>query len=295
MKKIKSLIILIICVLLYCIPMVAMYMISNKEIEQYDLKVDDVYKERAYGELVQPQRITIKENYEVSGEITSNTYRLMKLPYSETDELKLNINIDDEVRTGQKIGSLGTQDVYSSCNGIVQEIIEGEEPKVKVLLFEKLVLKANLSKDVADKLEGTLTDDNDNIYEVISKSNQVREEGIEVLFAIKSANEYRFGEKVNNICLYTGKEYEDVITIKKNCVYTKPASDKKYVRVCNSLGEFKQEMAVEVGYEFEDNVCITGIDEGVYCDSGYKYVINNQEVPSENVASMIEGQGVDNE
>ena len=147
--------------------------------------------------------------------------------------------------------------------------------------FEKRkILKANVKKEIAQKLDGELTGENGIKYEVIDKSNQVVDDGIEVLLYIKQNNCYNYGEKVNNLLLYTGKEFENVVTIDRSCVYTKPGETEKYVRICNQMGEYVREQKVEISFESGDNVCIMGIDENVPCDSGYKYVINGNEVDS---------------
>lgn len=279
MKKIKTILIFLSCIVLYCIPLGAIYLISTREIKEYQIDVKDVFKEKAYGELKETTRMDIKENYEISGEIISQTYRSVKIPYSDEQTLKLNIEVEDEVHTGEKIGYLGDgKEVYSSCNGIVKEInLEGEEPNIKVLSFDRLLLKANVKKEIAQKLNGELTDENGIKYEVVEKSNQMIEGGMEVLLYIKQNNCYNYGEKVNNLLLYTGKEFENVITIDQSCVYTKSGGTDKYVRICNQMGEYVKEQRVEVSFDAGDNVCVTGIDENVLCDSGYKYVINDNE------------------
>ncbi|MBE5934859.1 MAG: hypothetical protein E7262_03615 [Lachnospiraceae bacterium] len=278
MKKIKGIVIVIICLILYCIPLWTIYNISKHETKEYEISKEKEFKEKAYGELEEPVRTTIEEYYEVSGVITSNTFRNVKLPSSSTDMINLSVNIEDEIYVGQKIGYLGNKEVYSSCNGIVKEIIlEDEEPKLKVLAFENLVLKVITTKDIAQVLNGVLKDEEDNEYSVIRKSNQLVDGKQEVYLSIKINNNFKYGEEISNLKLYTGKKYEDVLAINKNCVYTKPGIEKKYVRICSELGEVIEERQVEVAYESDDVMCVTGVEEGEKCDSGYKFVINGDE------------------
>lgn len=278
MNRTKKILIILGCIIAYCIPLIAIYNISQHEIKEYKIDTEDIFTEKAYGELISPVRSDVKECYKVSGEITSCTYQYIDLPCSSISSVNLCINEGDEVQCGEYIGNVRSVGIYSPCNGIFKEIIEGPKLQLKILTFNPLVLKINVNKDDADKFNCQLMDDNGIVYQVIEKSNQIVNGGLELVLSMTGMYSYSFGEKVEDVSLYTGREYTDVITIDKSCVYKKPGSDIQYVRICNEKGEFINEQQVEVGFEMGDIVCVSGIDENVYCDSGYKYVVNDEEI-----------------
>lgn len=288
MKKIKGIVIILACIVLYTIPLVAIYTISKHEISQYKTKVKDVFIEKAYGELISPIRSTVRENYIVSGEIISQTYKYIELPNNTATSYNLSVSVDDEIRSGQIVGYAGNLPVYANCNGIVKEIIQEDKSLIKVLAFEELLLKVNVSKEIAQKFDCPLVDDYGNTYSVVEKSNQVVEGGIDVVFSITGNHSYNYGEKIKKLTLYTGREFKDVLTIDKSCIYTKPNNDGSYVRVCNEKGEYINEQKIEMGFEVGNLACITGIDENVLCDSGYKYVVNGGEIDTYSIDDVEE-------
>ena len=74
--------------------------------------------------------------------------------------------------------------------------------------------------------------------------------------------------------IYTGRVYPNVLVIDVDCVYRKYSdTDTWYVRQVDAHGVFIAEREVQIGYANEDVVCISGISEDVYIDSGYKAVV----------------------
>ena len=67
--------------------------------------------------------------------------------------------------------------------------------------------------------------------------------------------------------------------MEKSCVYTPTGSDKKYVREVDEFGKYLQEVEVTTGYSNGEYICVSGIEEGAFCDSGYKAVVESQGTP----------------
>lgn len=285
MKKrngfIKTFIIVILGIVLYSIPIICIYLITNRELSEYEITDNYDFKEKAYGSLVSPTRQNIKENFIVNGEVISSTYRIVKLPECDISNVNLNVQEGDEVSTGEKIGTDGNVTLYSSATGIV-ESINLEQLTIKVKTFDKLILRIKVDKNIITQLNDKLVDEDGNEYEVIEKSNQYVDGTMSVDLRIKT-DKYKYGEKVNGLCLYTGKEYEDVLVIKKDCVYNKPGSKDYFVRLCDDNGNYLSEKKVTVSFEYDEYMCVTGLTEQDQCDSGYKYVINNEEVPQDSI------------
>ena len=282
-KKIKTIIIVILSIVLYSIPIICIKLVSNDEIAEYKSDIKYSFKEKAYGSLVQPVVNEFDEFYNISGIITSENYRKIKLPKQEDEQICLTVKEEDEIYTGQRIGTMGATPIYSSCNGIVEEIVIGEESYINAHTFNKLILQSYVEKSIVKHLKDVMYDEDGNKYTLISKSNQCTDQGIEVKYAMDKT-EFSYGEKVENLALYTGKKFTGVLMIEKNCIYQKPGSESYYVRICKQNGVFVEEREVEIGFEYKDYVTVVGIEENEYCDSGYKSVINNQEIPTSEIS-----------
>ena len=284
-KKVRKVIIILLALILYSIPIICIKFVSDDEIAEYKTNIKYDFKEKAYGSLVTPCRENIEEYYTISGEITSDKIHKINLPQETQEKITISIKEGEEVHCGDVIGKVGTNSIYASCNGIVKEICIGEESFVEVNAFYNLILKAYVDKSALRHFKDVMYDEQGNKYKLVSKSNQCTDMGIEVKFAM-SKTDYNYGEKVEELNLYTGQTYSDILMINSNCVYQKPGGDQYYVRICDSNGVFKEECEVEVGFEYRDLISIVGIEENVYCDSGYKFVINNEEISSNSIQTF---------
>ena len=62
--------------------------------------------------------------------------------------------------------------------------------------------------------------------------------------------------------------YKDVLVVNKSCI-GKQNDGLYYVRIVDQDGNFMYEQNVELGFENGKYVCVTGIEEGTFCDGGY--------------------------
>ena len=74
--------------------------------------------------------------------------------------------------------------------------------------------------------------------------------------------------------IQTGRSYQGVVVLPLDCVYQKVQGNAYpwYVRQVTEDGIFVQEVEVEIGYISGNQVCVNGIAEGTYYDTGYKAV-----------------------
>lgn len=277
----KKLIIAIMVIIVCLIPVFTVVFVSNKEIDKFKVSNEYELREKAYGEIVSPTREEIKEYYNVDGEIISDSVRFMKIPICNYENIRWLVELEQEVSTGEKIGFCGDTNIYSSCDGIIKEIDTArEEPFIKAQTFDKLVFKAVMPLEKADKMKDTMYDKKGNKFCLIKKSRQYTDEGITVLYKIDNASDYRYGQKMSEFKLYTGEVYSDVLVLPKSCVY-KGFDDKMYVRLCDNAGYYIREQEVNVGFEINNLISVTGIKESDYCDSGYSYAKNNEDIPND--------------
>ena len=83
------------------------------------------------------------------------------------------------------------------------------------------------------------------------------------------------GQEVTDMKLFTGRIFYDVLVISEDCIYQKDveADAPWYVRRISSAGYFIDEVEVELGYSNGEEICVTGVQEGDICDSGYKSIL----------------------
>ena len=278
MKKIAVIIIVGIVILL---PIAAVVIVSNKEMNKYKVESNYDLREKAYGEIVSPTRSDIKEYYTLDGKVTSESVRFMKIPECDYDNIRWLIDIGDEVCTGQKIGFSKDVKIYASCDGIVEEInVMGEDSYVRVQAFEGLLFEIIVPVDIERKLNEVMYDSEGKEFTLVKKSRQYTESGVAVTYKIGDAKNYRYGQEITGMQLYTGEVYSEVLVVPTSCVY-KEYDGKYYVRVCDDAGYFLNEQEVNVGYEMNGFISITGISENVKCDAGYSYAKNDEDIPNE--------------
>ena len=112
--------------------------------------------------------------------------------------------------------------------------------------------------------------------EIIRKSNIVEEEFYRVYMKIPKKESYDYGKTISGYKLYTGNIYRDALVVSKECVY-KGEDDAYHVRIVDAEGNFLDERTVEVGYTCEELICVTGVEEGELCDSGYKSLYSEEQ------------------
>ena len=76
------------------------------------------------------------------------------------------------------------------------------------------------------------------------------------------------------LAIYTGRVYNGTLVLPEDCVYQKEDQEDApwYVRQVTEDGFLIGEQEVQVGYSDGEYVCVTGVEEGAWFDSGYKAI-----------------------
>lgn len=261
-------------------PIGATIWLSIEEQKDYAPATEVEIPELAYGELYTPMRQDLYEQITVSGKVVSNQIDFMELgAYADVAKLRMLVSVGDYMNEGDLIAYYGGEQVFADRKGIIQEISPGENGYIKLESVTKLALAASCSTN-ADFLKliadgAALTDDRGLEYSVISANDFVDEKGKRMIYlSLPEEADYMYGEVIENFEIRTGKVYTDVLTIKKDCVYSYAGNDRYYVRILNDNGDFYEE-EVTVGLVMDDYICISGIEENVRCDSGYKMIVES--------------------
>lgn len=275
-------IILKICVgiffaILLILPLVMMFSLSKQEISKYEVNTNYTFKEAAYGEIKRVTRQDLKLYYTFSGTVTSNSYKYIRFPESESAEVTSTLSMGDEVFVGDVLAHIGNKEIKSAYNGVIEDVASYAGGYVKIRSFDELQLSCNANMSTINKVKDceTLQLSNGNKVNVEKVSNMITDNKGEIVFSIENSD-YMYGQEVNNLKIYTGKVYKNVLILDKDCVYQKNENGPYYVRVVNENGIFQGEKEVEIGFEAGNVVSVQNIEEDTLCDAGYKALLKTQ-------------------
>lgn len=273
--KVKKIVIFTFFCCLILMPILLMIKMSKKEMSKYHTNDTYQFKEVAYGTPCMVTRQDIQQYYMVSGVVTSNTYCYIDIENKLDKKIRMDVSVGDEISKGEIIGYVGDDEIISLYDGIVEDIVVYSDAYIKVLSFDEKVLTCMIDIDKALKLKEInnfyLEDGSKitiNSISNISENNQVK-----VVFNIENI-EYIYGQVIEELKIYTGKIFENVLVVDASCVYQKNQTGPYYVRVLDDYGFFLEEKKVEIGFNNGNVVSVLNIDEGTLCDSGYKNVVS---------------------
>lgn len=273
MKGIKKVIFVVSMIVLYCIPIVFICLLSAFEVDKYSQDIDFEFKEMAYGEVSPVIRIDMKEYYSYDGTFINDKEKTVEVPYNAT----IHVTEDEEVFADTVIATVNGNEVTAEINGIVSLINYGESITIKIKDISSLLLECQVPKDQINQFKtDVLYDESDNKIQVVKKSN-IMDNGYIKVYLKLQGTEYYYGETVQRFPIYSGNIFHNTLVVPSNCVYKKLDDSKYYVRQVSEAGEYLNEVEVTVGYSDGQYVCVTGVEEGTYCDSGYKAVIDSEE------------------
>lgn len=283
-KKIASILLAVLFAAMLIAPIGALYFISKAERSKYTEAAPIELKSYSYGQLCLTTYRSIHKTVTIpSGTVISNAIDFIELgKYFEKGDIRFVISVGDYLTEGSVIGYLKDQPITSKKRGIVRDIGYGSDGYIMLDSMDELVLECYVEESSFDWLEEDLelTDDENGIvyavlsYEPVNTSSM----GMRLLLTPKEGS-LVYGATFSSLRLETPKVYRNVLTIESSCVYSYPGSSEYYIRLVTEDGEFIEEKAVKVGYTNGEFTCISGdeITEGLYCDSGYKYLIQSEE------------------
>lgn len=261
-------------IVLSAAPVAMMYRLSQSEKEAYIQDKSYNYKEASYGAAVMVDRKDIEQYVTVSGRMESADFEYINLN-SQEGKIRIYTEIGDEIMTGDTIANVDGKDIKSTINGIVYDIDLSDGGYIKVGSIDKLQMVSLLDKRAADKIRNIKELKLEDGRKVTVKriSNILTDGYVSAVFVIENS-EYMYGEQISDLKLYTGKTYTDLLVVDKRAVYKKTDGN-YYVRVIDHNDYYVTETQVQINYESDDVIGITGVEEGTLCDSGYKNLIES--------------------
>lgn len=269
--------------LLFLLPVGALVIISQMEQAQYVTAEDEQLQDMAYGKVCEVLRIDVEEYVEVSGGVISTKVSFMELKqYKEPYNIRFIVNVGDVVGEGDVIGYYQGKEVCSEVTGQIRMIDLGGEPYIMFESFNNLAIEIPCTDEyllsIFQRSNAELTSRDGVIYRVLKVDDASSVMGAtKVWIAPEGGSTLIYGAPVEDLRLYTGRVFPQSLMIEKACVYSYPGSEAKYVRTVDRNGVFLSEVEVEVGFENGDYVSVSGVEEGTFCDSGYKAIVESGE------------------
>lgn len=268
-------------------PVGLIYEISNREMQEYMPPAVPLLRETAYGSVAQAHREDIYEYITVSGTFVSNTYGYMELTQKDPGLIRWDVEVGNEVQEGQVLGTYKGENIVSTLTGILvaNNSYSPENAYLKVRLLGPLELECQVSDQIlsAIKREGTVLTTEDGKAVTLTYSALVKNpDGTTKIRLSVDSDSCFYGQTLQDLKLMTGRSYLKALVLDENCVYQKTAGDDQpwYARQVTADGQFLKEVTVNIGYQSDGLICVSGVSEGDYFDTGYKSVVageNGQE------------------
>ena len=259
-------------------PLALIYGISQAEMRQYDTAEAPVLQETAYGAVMPAFRTDMKDTVTVSGQFISNTCEEFSIDWGRPDLVHWFISEGSEITEGEVIGTIWNEELTSPLTGIVDKMstYTTGNAYIRVRLLEPLVLSCRVNDAVLNSLqtaaELTLTDGTP--VELLRVGFQRNEDNTSTVELRIDREGYSYGQRIEALALYTGYGYSQALVVDEKCVYRKPGDEEHYyMRQVTEEGFFLREVEVKTGFSSGGLICVSGVDEGQFFDSGYKQIV----------------------
>lgn len=278
MKILKSLIWILLLACFFVVPLVLIWQISQAEIAAYEPPVEMEILLGAYGQAVRPVRTDVEEYVTVDGKVISDSIAYQELTMDKPGRIRWIVSTNTAVNAGEILGYYEGEPVKAEYTGIFKSYsLTAGDAYLRFDTFDRLLLVTDLSEDNLNYLKGSAdylktTDGNKVTIEKISPLPNANSTTT-VHLLVENAD-FHCGQGVPALTINTGRVYPNVITLDVNCVYQKPGEKGVYyVREVTKDGTFVGESKVTIGFSDGKKICVTGVQEDKYYDSGYKAVI----------------------
>lgn len=256
-------------------PLYGIYQISREELRQYEAPEAPVLAETAYGAVARSLRRDMQETVTLKGEFSSESYAEMVLDVRRPDLIHWAIEPGSEIEEGQVIGTLRGEEIVSTVTGIVTTInaYSAENAWLRVQEYTPLVFRCRLSEAEVRAVTGAqaLSLADGSPVELRFLSHRRNADGTTTAEFSFESEDCRFGQILEALTLYTGWGYPQVLVLDERCLYQKTVGEEEpwFVRQVTEDGYFIAEREVTPGYTQDGLVAVSGIEEGMFFDTGY--------------------------
>lgn len=283
MKNILKCLFWLLIIALLLAPLGLIYEISNREVAQYQVPDPPKFVQTAYGQIVAAKRMDVAECVTVSGVFTSEETAYQELSFRRPDRIRWEVDIGDEVQTGQVLGTYNGDEVISEYTGILIEnnSYNAENAYLKIKLLTPVVLECRVNQKVLNSLTKAkeLSTEDDELVELVYVAQVRGADGSTLVHLKIDSDIYAYGEELDELKLFTGYSFLQALVLPESALYQKIVGDEEpwYAYQVSQDGIFIQEVQIERGYSDGNYVCVTGVEAGDYFDTGYKAIAGGSE------------------
>ena len=277
-KKCAAVLFWLLILALLLAPLGLIFQISRSELAEYQTPERPVLQQAAVGGIAMATRTSVDEYVTVSGTFTSETYVYVEMEFENPSRIRWEVSTGSEVQEGQVLGYLDDEPIVSTVTGILTSIhLNAGDSYLKFRLFAPVVLSCRVDERTLSALEkraeSLITLKGEKVTLLFASQQKNPDGTINVRLSVDT-DRYTYGEVLEGLKIQTGRSYQGVVVLPLDCVYQKVQGDAYpwYVRQVTEDGIFVQEVEVEIGYISGNQVCVNGIAEGTYYDTGYKAV-----------------------
>ncbi len=259
-------------------PLVAIFYISRLEQAYYTPQEVVQIRELAYGPVKRVTRQDMMETVYLSGTVVSTQYLYQELELPEPGKFRQEAKPGQLIQAGDILGYYKGEPVVAQLSGILDRISLGGDCYMRLESLEALAIECYVTDaqlKILSRSSLDLRDSSGAGYHILRIDEAATARGTRVLIGFEGCG-YVYGDAVSEKQFQTGRKFPGALVVDESCVYQK-IDGKFYVRLTDAEGAFLKELEVTQSYSNGILVCISGqgLAEGMYCDSGYKLVIES--------------------
>ncbi len=278
-KTIGKVIFALLLVAVLVAPVGALLYLSEQEQAQYTTPPADhlELKEQSYGMPEKALRKDVSEIINLSGTVISTDVVYEELDLENPSKLRLLISAGQYLQAGDPIGYYENREVPATKSGVIRSVnVYGSEPYIELWDLEKLAVECyvnDLQLKILKRSSLKLSDEEGNPYEVLRIDAIPSANGLTRVLITSESAPLIYGKAMAELPLNTGRIYTDSLVVPSRCVFSTDGGATYYVRLVHADGTVIGNSKIEIGYTMDGWTCISGIEEGQYCDSGYKAIV----------------------
>ncbi len=259
-------------------PLWAILYISRLEQAFYTPQEVVQLQEFSYGPLELVVKRDMYETVQLSGRVISAKYLYQELDLADPGRFRQEVKIGQVIQAGDVLGYCKGEPVLAEQTGVLSAISLGSEAYMRLESLEELVVECYVNEQQLTILKRSnldLQDSNGGTYTVARVDPVASAQGTRVLLRFQGG-ELAYGDSIDAMQLTTGRKFAGALVVPEDCVY-QLKDGKYYVRMTDVRGVFISEIEVIKSYSDGEYVCVSGrgLNEGMYCDSGYKLVVES--------------------
>lgn len=276
-KKMLRFIVGALLLALLILPVGALYALSAMEQEQFnESKIEVELTEFSYGIPSMVRCLDISETITLSGTVISTQVIYQELDVEDPALLRLLVSTGKLLQEGDLIGYYQGEALYATQTGVIRSIGREKEAYIELWSLDALAIECYVTDTQLKVLQRgslALSDNEGNTYTVSQiDSISIGNTNTRVLLTSDTAA-LTYGKTLSQLTLNTGRVYPESTVVESRCIFSLDDGITYYVRLVDMDGNVLGLQQVEVGVTVGSYTCVTGVEEGQFCDPAYKSIV----------------------